>query len=196
MSLPLREPESKFVYSNYLAWDDNERWELIHGKAYNMSPAPSRYHQKILMSLAREFSTYLKGKTCEVYPAPFDVRLSHKKKVKDFEIDTVVQPDISVICDNSKLDDKGCAGAPDLVIEILSPSTRHKDIHEKYRLYQEHKVKQYWIVHPREETIIVFSLDKKGEYGKPDMYTAEDKIEVSIFKDFTLDLGEVFEAEE
>ncbi|MBI4650597.1 Uma2 family endonuclease [Candidatus Desantisbacteria bacterium] len=179
MSYPIKKEKQKYNYGDYLTWQDDERWELIDGVAYNMTPAPSRFHQKISGELFYLIRKYLKDKPCEVYAAPFDVRLP-KKNEKEEEIDTVVQPDIVVICDKTKLDDKGCIGAPDLVIEIISPYTGPKDMKEKFFLYEKTGVKEYWIVHPTDKTIMVFKLGKNKEYGKPAMYSKGDKIEVGI----------------
>ncbi|MCP4138243.1 MAG: Uma2 family endonuclease [bacterium] len=179
-----------FTYGDYVTWPDDERWELIDGVAYNMGPAPTRWHQEIFGALFGELYLYLKGKKCKVYAAPFDVRFPEGKE-KDDRVLTVVQPDISVICDKKKLDDKGCRGAPDLVIEILSPSTASKDVKEKFFLYQKHGVKEYWIIHPDEKIIEVFKSDKKGKYGAPEMYSFDDEIKVGIFKELVIDLKDI-----
>ena len=190
MGLPARKREEKFTYKDYLTWPDEERWELIDGIAYNMSPAPSRRHQGILGSIFNELYNYLKDKPCEVYLAPFDVRLPENDEADD-EVETVVQPDIVVVCDRNKLDDRGGRGAPDIVIEILSPYTSKKDLVTKYHLYERHKVQQYWIVDPetKEVTIYKFENDK---YEQPQEYKKEDKIKVDIFKDLEIDLGIIF----
>lgn len=124
---------------------------------FDMSPSPSRNHQEISVELLRQFSNYLIDKTCKVYAAPFDVRLPEGDE-NDTNIETVVQPDIAVICDKCKLDDKGCKGASDLIIEITSPSTARKDLKEKLFLYEKSGVKEYWIVHPTDKTVMVFKL--------------------------------------
>ena len=184
--------EEKYNYADYLTWtDENERWEIIEGEAYMMSPAPRRKHQKISGKLFLEFGKYLEEKNCEVYSAPFDVRFG--KNVNDEDIETVVQPDISVICDKNKLDDKGCIGAPDLIVEILSPSTASRDKIEKLNLYEKYEVKEYWIVEPLDETIMIFKLQKDGKYGRPDIYSVESEdIKVGIFEDLKINVGEVF----
>ncbi|MBI5207591.1 MAG: Uma2 family endonuclease [Candidatus Firestonebacteria bacterium] len=191
MPYPIKKQAQKYTYGDYLTWPDDERWELIDGEAYNMTPAPSRFHQDILRELFLQFAEYLKDKTCKVYCAPFDVRLPDKNE-KDEEIETVVQPDIVVICDKSKLDDKGCIGAPDLIIEIVSPYTVQKDLKEKFSLYEKKGVKQYWIVYPDDKMVMVFNLGKNKEYGKPKIYSKEDKIEVGIFRSFVIDLKMIF----
>ena len=191
MSLPALKLEDRFTYGDYASWPDEERWELINGFAYSMAPAPLRRHQKISMEMARQIAVFLVDKPCEVYNAPFDVRLPEADE-KDEDVKTVVQPDIVVICDENKLDEKGCRGAPDLIIEILSPSTTSKDMKIKLALYEKHAVKEYWIVHPVDNIILVFKLQKNKTYGKPDVYTAENKIKTKILAGLEIDLGQVF----
>jgi Uma2 family endonuclease len=155
--------KKQYTYSDYLTWQFSERVELIKGWVYKMSPAPRRCHQKIEGAIHAKIWNYLEKEQCEVYQSPFDVRLI-KNKGKQNEIDTVVQPDICIICDLDKLDDAGCLGAPDLIVEILSDSTAKKDYNEKFNLYEENDVKEYWIVNPATQTIEIFSLiDHKYE---------------------------------
>jgi Uma2 family endonuclease len=194
MSRPAPKMEDTFTYGEYLTWPETERWELIHGVAYDMSPAPSTGHQSILLELAVEFRNFLRGKSCQVYIAPFDVRLPEKNEA-DEKIKTVVQPDIAVICDPSKIDDKGCKGAPDLVIEILSPSTAKKDMQEKLALYEHYSVKEYWIVHPSEFLIEVFRLNDQDIYGKPAIYASDDLLPVRLLPGLEIDLAVVFDLE-
>ena len=151
----IKNKDQKWSYADYLTWNDGQRWELIEGVAYCMSPAPGVRHQKISAELLRQFANYLKGKSCQVFSAPFDVRLSERSTASDNYVDTVVQPDLLVICDKTKLDDRGCNGAPDLVIEILSPSTAAIDFKIKFDLYQRFGVLEYWIIHPAEQTLLV-----------------------------------------
>jgi Uma2 family endonuclease len=184
MNAALKLP-TKYTYGDYCNWSEDERWELIDGEAYAMS-APSRLHQKILVELARQIGNYLEEKTCEVYVAPFDVRLP-KKNEKDEQIDTVVQPDISVICDENKLDNKGCRGAPDWVIEILSPSNSFRDLEVKKELYEKHGVKEYWIINPEESQLMVYLLDFQGKYSQPFIYSLEQPVQVSLFPDLKID---------
>jgi len=192
MGFAVRKKEERFIYGDYLTWSDNERWELIDGVAYDMSPAPSRRHQKIVGELYRQFSNYLLDKSCEVYVAPFDVRLPEFDEA-DEDIDTVVQPDIVVVCDRDKLDDKGGKGAPDIVIEILSLWTAKKDLLIKYHLYERHKVKQYWVFDPATEEVTIFKL-QNDKYGKPEEYKKDDRIKVDIFTDLEIDLSTVFKS--
>jgi len=190
--IPQLKQQEHFTYADYLTWPDDERWELIDGVAYAMSPAPGSVHQRISMDLSRQFSTFLKGKQCKVFAAPFDVRLSEQSGLTDDKLNTVVQPDIVVICDTDKIDNRGCHGAPDLVIEILSSSTAAFDIKEKFELYQKYTVKEYWIIHPAEMTVFVYHLNETGVYGSPKRYAEGDKVSVSLMGELVIDLGEVF----
>ena len=191
MALPVLKKGNGFTYGDYITWSDDERWELIDGYAYNMSPAPSRRHQQISRELEIAIGVFLAEKPCEIYDAPFDVRLPETDEA-DEDIFTVVQPDIVVICDEKKLDEKGCRGAPDLIIEILSPATSSKDMKIKLALYERHGVKEYWVVHPTDNIVMVFKLDKTKMYGKPDVYTEADKITTPILKGLEIDLELVF----
>jgi len=188
----------KYTYADYLTWDDGQRWELINGEAYllqgsvGLAPAPLRQHQRVSLALAAQLYLYLKDKPCKVYDAPFDVRLSGQKDSSDNYVDTVVQPDIVVVCDKTKLDDRGCNGAPDLVIEILSPSTAAVDFKIKFDLYQRYGVLEYWIVHPAEKTLMVFKLQENGRYGVPDRYAETGTVLVPLLGDLVIDLAEVF----
>jgi Uma2 family endonuclease len=185
------EDNKNFTYEDYVQWGEDHRWELIDGAAFNMSPSPSRKHQKISMELAWQLRTFLKDKSCEVYAAPFDVRLPEHDE-PDEEIKTVVQPDISVICHKDKLDDKGCRGAPDLIIEIVSPFTARRDMKDKLFLYEHHGVKEYWIVHPEEKIIMQYKLEKNNRYGRAAIFTDEDTILTDILPGLTVDLNLVF----
>lgn len=181
-----------FTYGQYYQWDDGERWELIDGVPYNMTPAPVRRHQGILMRVSLIVGNFLEGKSCQLYFAPFDVRLPDFGEQADDDVPTVVQPDLVVVCDEKKLDDRGCRGAPDLVVEILSPSTSRKDIGIKFQLYERHGVREYWIIHPSEESLMVFTLGADGKYGRPQGYGRGDKATSSVLEGLELDLEEVF----
>jgi len=186
----------KYTYADYLNWQFEEMVELIKGKVFRMSPAPGTSHQWVSGSLFYQIYNYLKDRSCKVFPAPFDVRLplppAHRDENK---IDTVVQPDICVICDLEKLDEKGCKGSPNWIIEILSNSTASKDLNEKFELYQHAGVKEYWIVSPKEQSVNAFTLDEKGKYQpqRPTPFSKSEKIPVGIFSDFIIELEEVFE---
>ncbi len=192
MALPQLKKDTKFTYGDYANWPEDERWELIEGYAYNMSPAPSRRHQQISRDLGVQIVNFLADKSCEVYFAPFDVRLPEADE-PDEDIETVVQPDMVVVCDKSKLDEKGCRGAPDLIIEILSPFTAPKDMKIKLALYEKHGVKEYWVVHPIDNIVMVFKLGKNKKYGKPEVYTEEDKIKTTILDGLEIELKKVFQ---
>ncbi|MHB8126302.1 MAG: Uma2 family endonuclease [Desulfitobacteriaceae bacterium] len=191
MGQPAERKGKQYTYQDYLHWNDEERWEIVDGIVYNMTPAPSRRHQEILGELFRQFSNYLADKPCKVYIAPFDVRLP-ESGVTDREITTVVQPDLTVVCDPLKLDDRGCLGAPDLVIEVLSSETAKKDLTVKLDLYERTGVKEYWIVHPIDETLMIFMINENGKYGKPKTYGDFSGITVEILKEFVVDIGKVF----
>jgi Uma2 family endonuclease len=185
-ALPKEEPS--YTYADYKEWelDEGERYELINGEAYAMS-APSTKHQAILMELSSQFHAYLRGKTCRVFPAPFDVRLFYKKDESD---NTVVQPDISVICDKGKLAPEGCRGAPDLIVEILSPSNSAIEMQQKLELYREAGVKEYWVIEPENNILTVYNLQKDIIYTKT--YKSSDTVTVSIFPELKIELEQVF----
>ncbi|GIM60594.1 hypothetical protein CAPN008_06440 [Capnocytophaga canis] len=151
-----------YTYADYLLWRFEERVELLKGKIFKMSPAPSLKHQQISLNITLFLGNYFKNQKCQLFVAPFDVRLP-KKDEKGDNIHTVVQPDLCVICDESKLDERGCIGAPDLIIEILSPGNSKKEMKNKFELYQESGVEEYWIVNPTDENILVNVLED-GKY--------------------------------
>ena len=188
--MPLPKPEQKYSYADYLTWDENERLELLDGVPY-MQAAPSRIHQEISMELSTQFHTYLKGKTCRVFAAPFCVRLDVEKN--DNDVKNVVEPDITIVCDSSKLDERGCKGSPNMIIEILSPASGKNDKLIKFNKYEKAGVKEYWVVEPDQKLISVFILQENGSYGRPEIYSEEDKIKVSIFPDLEIDLRPVFD---
>ncbi len=181
----------KYTYADYLTWLDDKRRELINGFVKMMTPAPRRIHQEISSYLHRDISNYLRKKKCKVYHAPFDVRLIEKDKTSDKEIINVVQPDISVICDLSKLDERGCLGAPDFIIEILSPASNKRDLKEKYELYQNFRVKEYWIVFPSEKVIQKFVLVSK-KYELKGSFVEGDIISPNLFPDLKINVDDIF----
>jgi len=189
-----RKRKDDFTYEDLSTWPEDERWELIDGVAYDMSPAPLRVHADISRELFSIFVTYLRGKPCKVYHAPFDVRLPLGEE-SDNQIRNVVQPDILVVCDEKKLDDKGCRGAPDLVIEILSPTTASRDCIQKRALYERHGVKEFWTVDPANRLVQVYLLGSDGRYGRSEVYNDSDVVKVSIFDDLQIDLKEIFPAQ-
>jgi len=179
-----------YSYADYLKWTFEERVELIKGKVFKMS-APSRVHQKISSYIHIAIGSYLKGKKCDVYAAPFDVRLPRKSK-DDKDITTVLQPDLCVICDKSILDAKGCLGPPDIVVEILSPSNNVTELKNKYEIYLEAGIKEYWVVSPQNKTFLVYTLTD-GKYIPSRLMVAGDVFSSSVLDGFSLDLKDLFE---
>ena len=190
--MPLPQEERKYSYADYLIWPEGERWEIIDGIAY-MQAAPAPIHQEILMELSKQFAVYLSGKPCKVYPAPFCVRLTKGDEKKNEDIKKVFEPDITIVCDKSKIDKEGCNGAPDLIIEVMSPSSIKHDRVTKFNKYEMAGVREYWIVEPEGRLVSVFVLQDNKRYGRQEIYTEEDKINVSIFPDLFVDLKPVFE---
>lgn len=179
----------RFTYGEYVQWQGDERWELIDGEAYLMSPAPTRAHQRILFELARQAADTLEEGPCEVDIAPFDVRFP-KTDEADEAIDTVLQPDLVVICDPQKLDDAGARGAPDWVVEILSPSTTSRDRVAKRRVYERHGVREYWVIDPKTRDVTVFEL-VDGVFAARDAL-GDGKWGPSIFPSLKIDWAKVF----
>jgi Uma2 family endonuclease len=170
------------TYADYAAWPEGERWELIEGVPYDMSPAPKRRHQDVLLNLARVVSNITDKGPCETYIAPFDVRLSEKADASDEEVITVVQPDLSVFCKPDRLDDRGAHAAPDLAVEVLSESTGYKDQTVKLSLYEKYGVREYWLVNGEVPWIMVYRLGPEGKYGKPDYYQPGEKIRSEVLE--------------
>ncbi len=178
----------EYTYSDYLMWQFTERVELIKGFIKKMSPAPSRIHQTIAINITVKLSQYLENKSCSLFFAPFDVRLPVKNSKSNT---TVVQPDLCIICDEQKLDDKGCNGAPDLIVEILSPNNSKYDVDTKFRLYEESGVKEYWMVEPIEKIVLVYTLQNEKYIGlKP--FTIGEVIESPLFPDMKIEVLDVF----
>jgi Uma2 family endonuclease len=192
MSKFIEELVHKYTYFDYVTWPADNPIELIDGVPYSMTTAPSRIHQKISGELFRQISNYLQGKTCEVYASPFDVRLTENNDEADEEINNVIQPDISIICDMEKLDDKGCKGTPDLVMEIVSPSSISMDYIKKLYLYEKYSVREYWIIHPIDKIIMVYKLVENGKYARPEVYQIDELIRIGLFEDLTISLADVF----
>lgn len=185
--------ENRYTLADALTWDEQEHIELIEGAPVMMAP-PSRIHQEVAAELTRQIGNYLDGKKCKVYPAPFAVRLFEKADDRPEDVDTMVEPDLSVVCDSGKLDDIGCKGAPELVIEILSPSTQRHDRLTKYNLYERAGVAEYWIVSPEERTVQV-SLLSGGRYRMAELYTAQDIAKVHVLEGCFVELSKVFPSE-
>lgn len=177
-----------YTYADYLTWQFTDRVELIMGKIFKMSPAPSSQHQHITVAISSCIYQYLKGKSCKVFTAPFDVTLPDHSGVKT----TVVQPDITVICDPSKITEQGCTGAPDLVVEVISKSSVKKDLHEKYGIYEQAGVKEYWIVQPMDRSLIIFTLTEAGQYQPSKPLTKGDIATSQVLPGLHIDLDELF----
>jgi len=182
--------EKRYTLADTLTWDEQERIELIYGNPVMMAP-PVRIHQKISGELFGQLRDYLKGKTCEVYHAPFAVRPFEHDGDYPENVDTLVEPDITVVRDPSKLDDTGYKGAPDLVMKILSPSTQRHDRLTKFNLYQRAGVREYWIVEPANKSVQVFVLED-SHYVAKDFGTVGDSLKVNVLDDCTIDLAQVF----
>ncbi|HBG04594.1 MAG: hypothetical protein A2075_21325 [Geobacteraceae bacterium GWC2_58_44] len=172
-----------FTYNDYVKWPDDERWEIIGGEAYAMTPAPTIRHQKMSMYLSTQFANFFKGKGCEPFHAPTDVV---------FDEQNIVQPDLLVVCDQNKITEKNIQGAPDLVVEILSPSTALKDKREKRALYERFGVQEYLIVYPAEELVERFAL-ADGRYGIADVFGWDEVLSSAIFPELRLNLWDVFD---
>jgi len=180
-----------YSYADYMRFAFDERMEIIKGRIFSMSPAPNRYHQKTFGKIYVPLFNFLEGKRCEVYGAPFDVRLPKKSK-EDAAIFTVVQPDVVVVCDPNKLDKLGCIGAPDIVVEILSPGNNKKELQNKYEVYEESGVKEYWIVSISDQTFFKYILNEEGKFVPTKLLTTGDVVTTPILPGFTLDLEMVF----
>ena len=185
-----------YSYADYITWQFDDMIELIKGKIALMSPAPNVNHQRIEKNLIIDIGNYLRGKQCQLFPAPFDVRLYDRKKslLANKDIHTVVQPDLCVICNPELLDTQGCNGAPDWIIEILSKGNSKHEMQTKYALYQESGVTEYWIVYPNDVSIHQFVLDNNGQYQLKAMFTDDDKATSYLFPDLSLDLTQIFES--
>ena len=177
-----------YTYADYVTWRFQERVELILGKIFKMTPAPSSYHQHIIVAITSAMYQFLKGKACKVFPAPFDVIIPVSRGLED----TVVQPDVTVVCDPSKIFREGCKGAPDLVVEVVSKSSVRKDLHEKYRLYEQAGIKEYWLVHPLDRSLVIFILDEDGIYQVSKPLTKGDKALSVVLPGLEIDLDELF----
>ncbi len=177
MGVALRK-EQHYTYADYLQWPDDTRYELIDGEAFLMSPAPLVEHQEVAGELFRQLANQLDGQPCRPYIAPVDVRLPRKDEA-DAAIDTVVQPDVLVVCDPHKIDRRGVRGAPDWVLEVLSPCTAAHDQIAKRRTYERAGVREYWLVHPGDRTLTVYVLEN-GQYGRPEIYELKDATPIGV----------------
>ncbi len=186
--MPLAEKiKRRYTYQDYLAWPDEERWEIIGGEAYNMSPAPGTRHQRVVNRINIFLSTHKRlPERCSVFIAPTDVVLSE---------DDVVQPDVLVVCDEKKITEKNIQGVPDLVVEVLSPNTAIKDKREKRLLYEKAGIREYIIIDPTEQYVERYLPDEKGSYGLPDIFGPKEVMKLKAFEEIEIPLWEVFETE-
>lgn len=189
--MALAKENRKYTFQDYLSWDESQRVEIFSGRAVVMQAAPSTEHQRILGKIFRQISNFLDGRTCEAFVAPFAVRLFDQKNTPDDQSMTVVEPDISVVCDPQKIDEHGCKGAPDFIIEILSPSTMKNDLFEKMDLYRRAQTQEYWIVSPTDQFVQVYVLEN-GKYTVSGLYGANDTISATVLKGCAVDLSSVF----
>ncbi len=189
MALPAE--KERYTFADVLTWPDDERAELIDGEVVMMAP-PTTTHQLISGEIFRQLANYLEGKKCRAIPAPFAVRLFEKDGEAPEDIDTVVEPDISIVCDTSKLDKHGCKGAPDMVVEILSPSTQRHDRLVKLNLYQRAGVREYWIVDPENQSVMVFLPDSNGSFKLHEDYNRKDVAKVNVLDGCFIELSKVF----
>ena len=191
-SLSQLDLEQRYSYADYLTWQFTERIELLKGYVRKMA-APNTKHQQVSIALENKFYNHFIGHHCKMFHAPFDVRLYNRKKslLQEKDVFTVVQPDICIVCDATKIDTKGCNGSPELIIEILSPNNSSTDIKDKYELYAEAGVTEYWIVYPEEEHIQQYMLDNEV-YKIHSVVTKTEKITPYLFPDLIIDLEKVF----
>lgn len=191
MGQPAGATARKYTYKDYLSWPEDERWELWSGEPVAMVPAPGTAHQIVVGELLRQVANFLTDRDCQVFVAPFDVRLPDGEE-PDEEVTTVVQPDIAVICDPAKIDARGARGAPDLIIEVISPATAVRDQIHKVVLYEKHGVKEYWLIHPTDRVVIIRRLGPDGRYSPPAFYEASGRLPVEVLPGLDLDLDAAF----
>lgn len=189
MTTPIK-AQTHYTYADYSKWPEEERWELIEGVPFNMSPAPSLAHQRVVAELLTQIRSQLRGSGCDTFVAPFDVRLPKGDEAED-AVDTIVQPDIVVVCDPTQLDEKGCRGAPDWIIEVLSPHTAARDQIDKRNLYEKQGVKEYWLVHPVDQILMIYWSDKRA-YGKPDIHETRGKTRPTLLPKLEIEWNLVF----
>ncbi len=201
MGLPVRKDETTYTYGDYRQWPEDERWELIDGVAYSMS-SPTRFHQGIGALLTRRFGNYLEGKKgdCRVYAAPLDVFFPRVREQREDDVDTVVQPDVLVVCDPDKLVAKGIWGAPDLVVEILSPSTSRKDLHEKFALYERSGVREYWVIDPvgrwlQQYVLVPAKADSGPRFAPEVTFESTGTVTSAVLAGFSLDVNQLWQAD-
>ena len=180
-----------YSYADYFKWKFEDRVELIKGKIFKMSPAPNFDHQVLTGEIHRKLGNFLEKQPCRAFIAPFDVRLPRKSN-EDKDIYTVLQPDVCVVCDTSKYDKKGCIGAPDIVVEILSPGNNEKELKNKFDIYEESGVQEYWIVSPQDKTFLVNTI-VGGHYLTSRPMVSGDVVTTPVLPGFSMDLKELFD---
>ena len=187
------DPSATYTYADYLKWQFDERIELIKGKIFRMSPAPATRHQLCVGEIYRYLGNYLYRKSCKVFVSPFDVRLTPLKKQESNKIYTVVQPDVCVICNPEKIDSKGCIGAPDLVVEVLSPGNTTREMNEKFEIYQENGVSEYWLVEPNDRIVLVYILNESGKYIGLKPFTESETLQSRSIEGFAILVKDIFD---
>ncbi|GGA89578.1 Uma2 family endonuclease [Puia dinghuensis] len=185
------DPSLTYTYADYYRWRFLERLELLRGKIFKLAAA-NTIHQRLALKLAVSLYGHLKGCPCEAFIAPFDVRLPVKNRKRDDQVTTVVQPDVCVVCDPQKVDSRGVCGAPDLIIEILSPSNSQYDVCDKYDVYQESGVREYWVVSPMQENVMVSLLQADGKYDASTIHKPGDTLHATAVPGFSLDIRQLF----
>lgn len=180
----------EYTYTDYINYPEGERIEIIGGCINNISSRPSRTHQKIILELSTLINSYIKSSdtSSELYISPFNVFLINNDEILD-DCNDIVQPDISVICDKNKLNDRYCLGSPDLIIEVSSRNEEYNDYIRKLILYQFYYVREYWIISPVKQNILVYKLDDNRHYSAPEIYTFKDKIKVGIYNNLEIDFN-------
>ena len=188
MTLADLDLKKTYTYADYLQWTFKERVELIKGRIFKMSPAPNPMHQAVAMEISGQLWSFLRGRECRVYPAPFDVRLPLSSESNE-QTSTVVQPDISVVCDPHKIDAKGCTGAPDIVVEI--PSNNEKELRYKFDVYEQSGVKEYWVVFPAEKSVVIYTR-REGRLEGSRPFTSGDSITSVVLRGFSIEVAGLF----
>ncbi|MDR3267387.1 MAG: Uma2 family endonuclease [Tannerella sp.] len=185
----------RYTFADYLTWWDDKRRELFDGFVHLMSPAPALSHANVVGNVYTDLKNYIRNRkgACKVFTAPFDVRLPRNGEKEDDKIYTVVQPDICLVCNPEKLDERGCIGAPDMIVEVLSPATLKYDMNDKYRIYEAAGVKEYWAIAPKDKSVIVFLLQKNGEYAEGIMYNEKSNIPVQSLPGLEIEANELFQ---
>jgi Uma2 family endonuclease len=194
MGLPAKKGDRLYTYGDYRTWSEDERWELIDGVAFDMSPGPSMPHQALSMEVGHAIRSFMGKGGCRVFAAPFDVLLPQSPDQPDDEVTTVVQPDLAAVCDPGKLRDLGCFGAPDWIIEILSPCTSRRDMIAKLELYQRHGVREYWVIDPGNRFIHVYLRGEDGRYPEPALLVGKALARSTVCAGLEIGLEALFSA--